>query len=301
MPQKYFNMMTNVKIKRGFKTTLTISISNVIEPDSDMKHLLSIEQRECRYSEEVPSNMTLFNEYSQSGCIFECMAMYSKKVCQCIPWDMIRNNDSENVPICNGMGSHCFYENMNDNSFRDKSCYCLPDCHSIQYATVKDEIPLSADYCKGLFSEYSPHITARLPIVSLLYDQMYKYMESTRTEDWNHYELHRYSRDRYNFKAGVRFFDETMCQDWVIKDLAIIEIQMTSPAYLKMTQSAKVTLSDKISSIGGTLGLFTGFSLLAIVEILYWIIITIKNYFKFLPPMKNFQKSNRGFKEKMNP
>ena len=76
---------------------------------------------------------------------------------------------------------------------------------------------------------------------------------------------------------------------------------MTSPAYLKMTQSAKVTLSDKISSIGGTLGLFTGFSLLAIVEILYWIIITIKNYFKFLPPMKNFQKSNRGFKEKMNP
>ena len=40
---------------------------------------------------------------------------------------------------------------------------------------------------------------------------------------------------------------------------------------MKIVETATVTAVDMISNIGGTLGLFTGFSLLSGVEILYWI------------------------------
>ena len=39
----------------------------------------------------------------------------------------------------------------------------------------------------------------------------------------------------------------------------------------KITKDAKMTWSDKISWIGGNMGLFTGFSLISGFEFLYWI------------------------------
>ena len=37
---------------------------------------------------------------------------------------------------------------------------------------------------------------------------------------------------------------------------------------------------DMISNIGGTLGLFSGFSLLSGIEIIYWLVVGVMNYFK---------------------
>jgi len=39
----------------------------------------------------------------------------------------------------------------------------------------------------------------------------------------------------------------------------------------KITKDAKMTWSDKISWIGGNMGLFTGFSVISSIELLYWI------------------------------
>ena len=40
-------------------------------------------------------------------------------------------------------------------------------------------------------------------------------------------------------------------------------------------KDAKMTISDKLSWIGGMMGLFTGFSVISGIEILYWIIFKI--------------------------
>ncbi len=39
---------------------------------------------------------------------------------------------------------------------------------------------------------------------------------------------------------------------------------------LQIIQTATVTIVDMISNIGGTLGLFCGFSILSLVEVAYW-------------------------------
>ena len=40
---------------------------------------------------------------------------------------------------------------------------------------------------------------------------------------------------------------------------------------MQITRDAKMSLSDKISWVGGMMGLFTGFSVISGLEILYWL------------------------------
>merc|ERR1711879_749923 len=60
----------------------------------------------------------------------------------------------------------------------------------------------------------------------------------------------------------------------------------------KITKDAKMTWSDKISWIGGNMGLFTGFSVISGVELLYWII------FKVFFHKKDTQSSDDGSADK---
>ena len=44
-----------------------------------------------------------------------------------------------------------------------------------------------------------------------------------------------------------------------------------TPNPLQITKRARMSFSDKISWVGGMLGLFTGFSLISGLEIIYWL------------------------------
>ena len=54
-------------------------------------------------------------------------------------------------------------------------------------------------------------------------------------------------------------------------DLAVVKIRLATETYEESRQRIKMMLADKIASIGGTLGLFTGMSFLSLVEIVYWL------------------------------
>ena len=71
-----------------------------------------------------------------------------------------------------------------------------------------------------------------------------------------------------------------LCQKAVMNDLAFVKVQIEGFSFLKRIKSLKYSWSDKLGTIGGTLGLFTGFSFLAVVEIMYWILINLINITK---------------------
>ena len=62
---------------------------------------------------------------------------------------------------------------------------------------------------------------------------------------------------------------------------------MDGLSYLKRLQSLKYEDADKFAIIGGTLGLFTGFSFIVIFELIYWIIVTMKKFIVFLSNNKS--------------
>ena len=52
--------------------------------------------------------------------------------------------------------------------------------------------------------------------------------------------------------------------------LQVVQIYFNTDTYDKIVNDVSVTLADQLSAIGGTMGLFTGFSILSAVEIVYF-------------------------------
>ena len=54
--------------------------------------------------------------------------------------------------------------------------------------------------------------------------------------------------------------------------MRMVQIYFNTPTYDKVVKDVRVTLEAQIGLIGGTMGLFCGFSILSGVEILYYVI-----------------------------
>ena len=52
--------------------------------------------------------------------------------------------------------------------------------------------------------------------------------------------------------------------------LQVVQIYFNTDTYDNIVNDVSVTLADQLSAIGGTMGLFTGFSILSAVEIVYF-------------------------------
>ena len=53
-------------------------------------------------------------------------------------------------------------------------------------------------------------------------------------------------------------------------DLQFVRIFFDTPTYDRITKDEKVKFVDILSAVGGTMGLFTGFSIISGMEILYF-------------------------------
>ena len=74
------------------------------------------------------------------------------------------------------------------------------------------------------------------------------------------------------------FFRANLTQ--IQSDLRYIYVRMVRPSTVIIVKTATMTAIDMISNIGGTLGLFSGFSIISGLEILYWITLVIKGKLK---------------------
>ena len=73
--------------------------------------------------------------------------------------------------------------------------------------------------------------------------------------------------------------------------LKLVQIFFNTPTYDKVVKDVKVTLEAQLGLIGGTMGLFTGFSILSGMEILYYVIM-------FFLSLLNTSKANRDARKK---
>ena len=67
----------------------------------------------------------------------------------------------------------------------------------------------------------------------------------------------------------------------VYHPLQVVQIYFSTATYDEIVNDVSVSLGDQISAIGGTMGLFAGFSILSAVEVLYFI---MKFLFSLMSP-----------------
>ena len=58
----------------------------------------------------------------------------------------------------------------------------------------------------------------------------------------------------------------------VYHPLQVVQIYFRTATYDEIVNDVSVSLGDQLSAIGGTMGLFAGFSILSAVEVIYFIL-----------------------------
>ena len=105
---------------------------------------LELHQRKCKLPHET-KGFKFLNEYSMSGCEFECAIQRAISLCKCLPW--YYPNDFTEYPICELFGGYCFDMIMSDNTYY-KQCIgqCMRDCEETAFMVVPSSFPFDLDY-----------------------------------------------------------------------------------------------------------------------------------------------------------
>ena len=74
---------------------------------------------------------------------------------------------------------------------------------------------------------------------------------------------------KYKNRFRTKTFSEIQGYEWENK-LRFVRIYFETPTFDRITKDRAAKFEDMLSSIGGTMGLLTGFSIISGVEILYF-------------------------------
>ena len=69
----------------------------------------------------------------------------------------------------------------------------------------------------------------------------------------------------------------SLCENYVRNFISFVSIGSPTTSVMKTVRDKRFTFNDQLGAIGGTLGLFTGMSLLSIVEVLIFAFVLVKS------------------------
>ena len=166
---------------------------------------------------------------------------------------------SKGLPICTFYGNECFYRKFHNQTYKAENCNCLTGCNEVRYKYYVDaKRPFSSNEVKEFCQISRPH---------------YQYIRQQTVEP--NFDVSRLK----NFSLNSTYETIEVCERYVKTQFARVRIQMDGTSYLRRIQSLKYQTSDKFAIVGGTMGLFSGFSFIAIFEIIHWTMITLFKLF----------------------
>ena len=187
------------------------------------------------------------NTYKEINCIMNKIEDIATSICGCKPQYI--NTSSNNIP-CNTFSTKC-YEDSILNGTQDLSIQktCYPSCKYVMFSLEEKE-KTSTEYGAFDLNKFGKEYS----------DYIEKMMLVTG-----------------DFKAW----------EPKLKRTSMIHINFDEKHFWTVTKDAKMTIPDIIGNIGGTLGVFIGFSFLGLLD-------TIMEFFQYLMRKKmRLQKQKR--------
>ena len=231
---------------------ISVKVQPKLVQTSEQFDELDVDLRKCKLSHET-DGFHFLNGYSRKGCEFECAAQRAITFCKCLPWFLPNNNT--NYPMCDMFGGYCFDKIMSDEA-QYKKCRCFEDCQETVLTTWQSYQPLDLkDVCrKGSFLDKSLEYT---------FSQHFAFQNYiTLVEEGSLPDL------------ITSFSNGSLCMDFVSNFISFVTIESpTSSVIRSKRESYTVSFNDQMGTIGGTLGLFTGMSVLSFVEIIFLLLI----------------------------
>jgi hypothetical protein len=66
--------------------------------------------------------------------------------------------------------------------------------------------------------------------------------------------------------------NDDLAQERFERDISVLNFYFDTPIITQIGLEMRVSMFDKLSAIGGTLGLYTGISIITIIETVWWLI-----------------------------
>jgi hypothetical protein len=243
----------------GYYTTLTVIPQSL--GVTDQLEELDILSRGCKLVHEADT-LNLTTQYTKTVCEFECATQAAISKCQCLPW-YITNNFTR-TPICDPYGGYCFEEIMsNEANYKKCPDQCWEDCSGEPLTLIKSYLPINTDeVCRrGRF--FDKHFT----------------LASSQHFAFENYKA-LISGEGIIPDLGASLENGSMCKSFVAEYIAIVSVESPTNTVTKSAREPRVTFIDQLGTIGGTLGLFTGISILSMIEIGFFVFTFLISFFQ---------------------
>ncbi|TRY76833.1 hypothetical protein TCAL_12995, partial [Tigriopus californicus] len=246
-----------ILMEPGWSTYLGFVASSSVE-NTDAFMAMDPASRECYGHYE--KNLKWFDFYSKSNCLLECAWSNAQEHCGCVPWYL-----KEKIPkatICEFMGHACFQKIVRERSTNPKTRYRPTEWSNFPQWKQKCEIECLND-CEAVHYELKT-LSAR----PLRTNTKKCPTSGSKGENWLVCDYRNFSdaavseQDRtFAYKLGYGKY----INSWgtLRSELSFIEVHMIVQTLTRITKTATVTPIDMISNIGGTIGLFSGCSILS--------------------------------------
>ena len=136
-----------------------------------------------------------------------------------------------------------------------ENCNCLPSCNEVKYNYVIDSKRKLSD------NEIEQHCNYGTP-----------HMENIRLSEEARYDLIQVK----NMTLEHGKYSKMVCRNYLSTQYTRVKLKIDGTTHSRQFQTLRVSGSDKFAKIGGILTFSTGFSLIVIMELFYWIIATTK-------------------------
>ena len=220
----------NYPIETGHFYTFRVLANQVVT--TDKFDLLHLSQRNCSLPNEN-GKLNLVQNYSKSGCKYECYIKQAIQECQCISWS-IPPMVGQQLSYCSLYENDCFDQAMK--SKLKESCNCPEDCYGTSFSvfpSVKDlEIP------KNFCSDQKIKDEFPFPIFCSLCKNVIK------THRMRFYYDH-----VINGASNPDDLDE-FCHKFIHENVAVVKIEMATKFITRSVKDRRNSFVSQLSSIG---------------------------------------------------
>ena len=245
-----------IELLPGYQTFVTVT-PQLVDTD-DAFDSFSVEARKCKFvheTDEMPLN--LLNSYTRVGCEFECAAERAALLCKCMPW-YYTNENYTRTPICDMFGGYCF-DQIVSNIIYYKMCKveCLEDCHYTSLSMWHSTVPLEVqEICKdGTF-----------------FDIFFK-KNFQRLFAFENYQMLVQKQSTLDIAKSLR--NGSLCSTYVNNYVSFVSIESPTKSVTKSHRDQRKFFIDKLGTIGGTLGVSAGMSVLSMAEVVVFVYILL--------------------------
>ena len=245
------------KLTPGYHTTLHV-IPKIIKTTSAFDDL-HLDIRQCKLSHET-SGFRFFQTYSNTACEIECAARKATSFCQCLPW--YYPNNFASYHMCDSFGGYCFDEVMSNIIFyKECKTQCLEDCKEDSLSIWHSSLPLNSDaLCKD----------------KTYFDRFFK-QNFQRLFALENYQM--LIREQSTLDLALRLNNGSLCINYINKYVSLLSVETPTKGVTKSHRDQRKFFIDKLGTIGGTLGVSAGMSVISMIEVVMLLYLILDGIF----------------------